>query len=105
MLAARGPSEANAGFTIKAPLRRDPVKIILLLFACSFSSCSYHYENPQNANADYGRDRCECERENTRYESRIEYVVGMWPQSVTVPVTDWVMVGDCMSARGWRRAG
>ena len=83
--------------------RRDPVRIILLLFAFSFSGCSYHYQNLQNPYADYGRDRYECERENTRYEGHIEYVVGMWPQSVSVPVTDWVMVEECMRARGWRR--
>jgi hypothetical protein len=79
------------------------VRIILLLFAFTFSGCGYHYQNLQNPYADYGRDRCECERENTRYESHIEYVVGLWPQSQSVPVTDWVMVGDCMRARGWRR--
>jgi hypothetical protein len=79
------------------------VRIILLLFAFAFSGCGYHYQNPQNANADYGRDQYECEQEDTRHESHIEYVVGMWPQSVSVPVTDWVMVGECMRARGWRR--
>ena len=86
------------------PTTRPPVRIILLFFAFGLSSCGYHYQNLQNPYANYRRDWYECECANTRYESHIEYVVGMWPQSVSVPVTDWVMVGDCMRARGWRRA-
>jgi hypothetical protein len=80
------------------------VGIILLLFAFTSSGCSYHYQNLQNPHAHYVHDRYECERENTRYESHIEYVVGMWPQPVSVPVADWVKVGDCMRARGWQPA-
>ena len=72
----------------------------VVLVQLTFSGCGYHYQNLQNPYADYGRDRCECERENTHHESYIEYVVGMWPQPVSIPVTDWVTVCECMRARG-----
>jgi hypothetical protein len=104
LLAARGPSGATGGFAPTARAATRPVRIILLLFAFTILGCGYHYQNPQNPYADYGRDRYECERENRRYESHIDYVVGLWPQPVSIPVTDWVTIGECMRARGWRPA-